>query len=119
VVHCDLKPSNILVDASGLPRILDFGIARLIEPGRQTRTGRTTRGIRPLTPNYASPEQLAGAPLTTSTDVYSLGVVLYESLTGAPPFDLSDYPWPQISKRIAEQEPEPPSKMRLKTGSTR
>jgi serine/threonine protein kinase len=118
VVHCDLKPTNILVDASGSPRILDFGIARLIEPGRQTRTGRTTRGIRPLTPNYASPEQLAGAPLTTSTDVYSLGVVLYESLTGALPFDHSDYPWPQISKRIAEQEPAPPSRTRLKIGPT-
>jgi serine/threonine protein kinase len=119
VVHCDLKPTNILVDAGGSPRILDFGIARLIEPGAQTRTGRTTRGIRPLTPNYASPEQLAGAPLTTSTDIYSFGVVLYESLSGTLPFDHSDYAWVQISKRIAEQDPPAPSEARLKIGSTR
>ena len=119
VVHCDLKPTNILVDAGGSPRILDFGIARLIEPDRKTRTGRTTRGIRPLSPNYASPEQLAGAPLTTSTDIYSLGVVLYESLTGTLPFDNPDYPWAQLSQRIAEQPPTPPSKARLKSGATR
>jgi tetratricopeptide (TPR) repeat protein len=119
VVHCDLKPTNILADASGSPRILDFGIARLIEPGRKTRTGQTTRGVRPLTPNYASPEQLAGAPLTTSTDIYSLGVVLYECLTGTLPFDHSDYPWPQINKSVAEQDPAPPSRARLNIGSTR
>jgi serine/threonine protein kinase/tetratricopeptide (TPR) repeat protein len=119
VVHCDLKPSNILVDASGSPRILDFGIARLIEPGLKARSGSTTRGVRPLTPNYASPEQLDGSPLTVSTDIYSFGVVLYESLTGTVPFDHSDYAWPQISKRIAEQEPTPPSKACLNTGSTR
>jgi tetratricopeptide (TPR) repeat protein/tRNA A-37 threonylcarbamoyl transferase component Bud32 len=119
VVHCDLKPSNILVDRGGSPRILDFGIARLIEPDRKTRTGRTTRGIRPLSPNYASPEQLAGAPLTASTDIYSLGVVLYESLTGALPFDNPDYPWAQLSRHIAEQSPPLPSKARLKSGPSR
>jgi serine/threonine protein kinase len=119
IVHCDLKPSNILVDATSSPRLLDFGIARIIEPSRETRTGRTTRGIRPLTPDYASPEQLAGLPLTASTDIYSLGVVLYESLAGTLPFDNSGYPWPQISKKIAENDPAPPSKARLNSASTR
>ena len=119
VVHCDLKPSNILVDSTGSPRILDFGVARLIDPGRRTRSGQTTRGIRPLTPNYASPEQLAGGPLTTSTDIYSLGVVLYESLTGSVPFDHSDFPWTQISERIAEEAPVLPSKARLSGATSR
>jgi serine/threonine protein kinase len=119
IAHCDLKPSNILVDASGSPRILDFGIARLIDPGRKTRSGQTTRGIRPLTPNYASPEQLAGHPLTTSTDIYSLGVVLYETLAHALPFDNSGYPWEEISKKIAEQDPAPPSKARRGAALTR
>ena len=119
VLHCDLKPSNILVDSTGSPRILDFGVARLIDPGRRTRSGQTTRGIRPLTPNYASPEQLAGGPLTTSTDIYSLGVVLYESLTGSVPFDHSDFPWTQISERIAEEAPVLPSKARLSGATSR
>src|ERR1039458_9627338 len=94
---------------TGAPRILDFGVARLIDPDRHTRSGQTIRGIRPLTPNYASPEQLAGGPLTTSTDIYSLGVVLYESLTGSVPFDHSDFPWMQISERIAEEAPALPA----------
>jgi serine/threonine protein kinase len=119
VVHCDLKPSNILVDTTGSPRILDFGVARLIEPGHRTRGGQTTRGIRPLTPNYASPEQLAGSPLTESTDIYSLGVVLYESLTGSLPCDNSDFPWTQIGARIAEQDPPLPSQARLSGTSSR
>ena len=104
---------------TGAPRILDFGVARLIDPDRHTRSGQTIRGIRPLTPNYASPEQLAGGPLTTSTDIYSLGVVLYESLTGSVPFDHSDFPWTQISERIAEETPALPSKARLSGASSR
>jgi len=117
VLHCDLKPNNILIDTGGSPRILDFGIARLIEPDRETRGGQTTRSLRPLTPNYASPEQLAGTPLTVSTDIYSLGVVLYESLTKTLPFDYSDYPSPHVPKRNAEQDPDPPSKTRSNGGS--
>ncbi len=119
VVHCDLKPTNILVDAGGSPLILDFGISRLIEPDRKTRAGGTTRGIRPLSPNYASPEQLVGAPLTASTDIYSLGVVFYESLAGTLPFEHAEYPWPQLSRNIAEREVPPPSKARLKRGAGR
>ncbi len=117
VLHCDLKPNNILIDTGGAPRILDFGIARLIEPDRKTRGGQTTRGIRPLTPDYASPEQFAGTPLTVSTDIYSLGVVLYESLTKTLPFDHSDYPSPQIVNRLSDQDPDPPSKARSNRSS--
>lgn len=119
VAHCDLKPTNILVDSTGSPRILDFGIARLTDPGRRTRGGQTTRGIRPLTPNYASPEQLSGGALTTATDIYSLGVVLYEALTHTLPFDTSDYPSPEVTRRIAEQNPTPPSKVRLTAAAAR
>lgn len=116
IVHCDLKPSNILVDSSGSPRILDFGIARLVDPGRSPRSGSTTRGVRPLTPSYASPEQLAGALLSASTDIYSLGVVLYEALTQTLPFDNSGYPWEEVSRRMADQDPAPPSKARRTHG---
>jgi serine/threonine protein kinase/tetratricopeptide (TPR) repeat protein len=81
IVHRDLKPANILVDAEGSTKLLDFGTASLIETGEMTATR-----MRMLTPRYASPEQLRGERVNTSTDVYSLGIVLYELLTGAWPF---------------------------------
>jgi eukaryotic-like serine/threonine-protein kinase len=87
VIHRDLKPSNVLIDPGGTAKLLDFGIARLVEPATADAPG-TTTGHRLLTPEYASPEQLRGEPLTTSTDVYSLGVILYELLTGFRPFDV-------------------------------
>jgi tetratricopeptide (TPR) repeat protein/tRNA A-37 threonylcarbamoyl transferase component Bud32 len=81
IIHRDLKPSNILVDRSGQPKLLDFGIAKLLD-----ETGDATQTVeRLLTPNYASPEQLAGDAQTTATDVYSLGAVLYRMLAGVPP----------------------------------
>jgi WD40 repeat protein len=83
VVHRDLKPSNILVGADGEPKLLDFGIAKLLDPDAG-REARTHTGMHLLTPAYASPEQIKGEPVSTSADVYALGAVLYELLAGAP-----------------------------------
>ena len=88
VVHRDLKPSNILVDESGTVKLLDFGIAKLLDTSDPTGADSLTRtGMRPLTPAYASPEQIRGEPVTTASDVYQLGTVLYELLSGHRPFE--------------------------------
>jgi tetratricopeptide (TPR) repeat protein len=110
VVHRDLKPSNILVTAEGEVKLLDFGIATILDdstlPGVRPRT-RT--GHRVLTPAYASPEQLRGEPTTPASDVYQLGVLLYELLTGQLPHATSDLTAAELERRVCTEKPAPPS----------
>lgn len=108
VVHRDLKPSNILVLPGGRVKLLDFGIARILEgPGAEADA--TVTGPRWLTPRYAAPEQIQGGAVTTATDVYALGVLLYQLLTGHVPFGRATSMRYEIEKAVCEAEPEPPS----------
>ncbi|MCC5865628.1 MAG: serine/threonine protein kinase [Wenzhouxiangella sp.] len=114
VIHRDLKPSNILVTDEGEPRLLDFGIARLLVPDQDLETLTRTRDTA-LTLAYASPEQIENGDLTTATDVYSLGVVLYELLSGARPFDEIGSPHLMPSAILAG-EIKPPSRAARERG---
>ena len=109
VVHRDLKPSNILVTGDGQVRLLDFGIAKLLDEGRTRQTALTELGGRPHTPEYASPEQILGEPLSIASDVYSLGVVLYELLTGKRPYRLQRDSRGALEDAIVESDPNSPS----------
>jgi len=109
VVHRDLKPANILVSADGRVRLLDFGIAKLLEDGETHDTRVTELSGRALTPDYASPEQLRGEPLTIASDVYSLGVVLYELLCGQRPYKLTRDSRGALEDAILQTEPAAPS----------
>ncbi len=116
VIHRDLKPSNILVtedsesvrEQDGEPKLLDFGIAKLIGASEELST-QTIPALRVMTPEYASPEQIKGEKITTGSDVYSLGVLLYELLTGQKPYRLKTRAAEEIARAITEQEPERPS----------
>lgn len=113
VVHRDLKPSNILVNNEGQIRLLDFGIAKLLVAGqRETNETELTRlGGRAHTPDYASPEQVAGAPITTGSDIYSLGVVLYELFCGKRPYKLQRESSAALEEAILSADPVPPSRV--------
>jgi serine/threonine-protein kinase len=113
IVHRDLKPSNILVTKDGTPKLLDFGIAKLLEgTGGGTAANLTVADARLLTPRNASPEQVRGQPITTASDIYSLGVLLYELLTGRQPYEVSSLTPRDLERAICDAEPELPSSVK-------
>lgn len=116
IVHRDLKPNNILITQDGEPKLLDFGIAKLLDARMTERTLAVTHfGYRVMTPSHASPEQIRGEPITTASDIYVLGVLLYELLAGRKPFQLVGTTLSEMERLVCEQDPLPPSELLRQT----
>lgn len=109
IIHRDLKPSNILVTNDGVPKLLDFGISKILSADLENADSKTITRMGVMTPSYASPEQLKNESVTTATDVYSLGVILYELLAGRRPFEISENNMTEIYRAVIEREPPLPS----------
>lgn len=110
IIHRDLKPGNILITTDGTPRLLDFGIAKLLDNEHYAQsTAETATALRLLTPEYASPEQLRGRPLTVASDIYTLGIVLYELLTGRRPHEFQSRAPEEILQSMMGTEMQKPS----------
>jgi Tol biopolymer transport system component/tRNA A-37 threonylcarbamoyl transferase component Bud32 len=110
IVHRDIKPGNILIDKTGVPKLLDFGIAKLLDPELSSQTiDRTGTLVRMMTPEYASPEQVRGEQVTAASDIYSLGVLLYQLLTGHRPYRLNNKSPHELAQAICEENPARPS----------
>jgi non-specific serine/threonine protein kinase/serine/threonine-protein kinase len=109
VVHRDLKPGNIVVARDGTPRLLDFGIAKLLAPDDTDAPELTLTGMQLMTPEYASPEQVRGEAVTTATDAYALGLILYLLLAGRRAFEFPTRSAEEVTRVVCQQEPRPPS----------
>ena len=118
IVHRDLKPTNILVGADGVVKLLDFGIAKLLDPDRASAQVPTRAGQHWMTPEYAAPEQIRGEPVTTLTDVYQLAVVLYQLVSGRLPFGTPSTSRRQLENAVLYQAPPPPSSVVASGGAS-